>query len=86
MICPYRGAESDKDYKCGENDVTDTFRTLCERKNRCRVKVNSALFRDPCPEKHSYLTLIYSCGKYLMYTCLNNNTSDNSVAAKNFHF
>lgn len=64
MFCPYKGAESDKDYNCGERDVTDTFKMLCERKNRCRVKVHSALFRDPCPEKpkkHLYLMLIYTC-------------------------
>lgn len=67
VICPYRGAEDDKDYNCGESDVTDTFKTLCAKKNRCRVKVNSALFRDPRPQKHLYLTLIYSCGKYLIF-------------------
>jgi len=77
VICPYYGDESDKNYNCGENDVTDTFKTLCERKNRCRVKVNSALFRDPCPEKHLYLTLIYSCGKYLIQIYLNGSKSDN---------
>lgn len=86
VICPYRGAESDKKYKCGENDVTDKFKALCERKNRCRVKVDSVLFGDPCPEKHLYVTLIYSCGKYLRYTCLNGNTNDNSDTAKKFQF
>ena len=72
ISCPYHGAESDEDFNCGEKDVTDIFKSLCERRNRCRVKVNSALFRDPCPElKHLYLTLIYSCGKYLIYVYLN---------------
>ena len=64
VICPYRGAEYDKNYNCGEADVTDTLKTLCEKRNKCRVKVNSALFGDPCPDKHLYLNLVYSCGKY----------------------
>ena len=73
MFCPYSGAESDQDYYCGENNVADTFKTLCERRNRCKVKVNSALFGDPCPEKpkkHLYLTLIFKCGKCLIYIYL----------------
>ena len=78
MFCPYRGAESDEDYYCGENNVDDTFKTLCERRNRCKVKVNSALFGDPCPEKpkkHLYLTLIFKCGKCLIYVYLNGSNA-----------
>ncbi|XP_078372358.1 uncharacterized protein LOC144656021 isoform X1 [Oculina patagonica] len=61
VICPYNGAENDKNYNCGEADVTDTLKTLCEKRNKCRVKVNSALFGDPCLDKHLYLNLVYSC-------------------------
>lgn len=85
MFCPYKGAESDKDYNCGESNVTDTFKMLCERKNRCRVKVHSALFRDPCPEipkKHLYVILIYTCGKCLIYIYLNGSESYNSADVK----
>lgn len=64
VICPYHGAQNDKNYNCGEADVTDIFKTLCARKNRCRVKVNNAIFGDPCPQKHLYLNLVYACGKY----------------------
>ena len=70
VICPYRGAEKDKNYNCGESDVTDTLKKFCEREIKCRVKVNSALFGDPCPDKHLYLNLVYSCGKYLIYICI----------------
>ena len=85
VICPYSGAESDKDYNCGENDVTDRFKTFCESKKKCRVKVNSALFGDPCPEKpkkHLYLLVIYKCGKCSIYICLNGSKRDNSTDVK----
>lgn len=61
VICPYEGAEQDHDYNCGEIDVTNLFKTLCEKRTRCKVKVNSALFGDPCPDKHLYLNLVYAC-------------------------
>ena len=64
VICPYRGADKDQNYNCGESDVTAIFQTMCEKKSRCKVKVNSALFGDPCPDKHLYLNLVYACGKY----------------------
>ena len=89
MFCPYSGAESDEDYYCGENNVADKFKTLCERRNRCKVKVNSALFGDPCPEKpkkHLYLTLIFKCGKCLVYVYLNGSKSDNSADVKHSSF
>ena len=66
VICPYKGAEQDHDYNCGETDVTNLFNTMCEKRARCKVKVNSALFGDPCPDKHLYLNLVYACGKYAL--------------------
>ena len=89
QFCPYNGSESDKDYSCGESNVADAFKTLCERRNRCRVKVNSALFRDPCPEKpkkHLYLILIYTCGECLTYIYLNGSKSYNSADVKHSPF
>ena len=65
VICPYREAENDYNYNCGEVDVTEMFKTMCEKKSRCKIKVNSALFGDPCPGKHLYLNLVYACGEYV---------------------
>lgn len=67
VLCPYNGQNNDKNFKCGETDVTVKFKTLCGRRNKCRVKINAALFGDPCPQKkhkHLYLSLVYTCKLY----------------------
>lgn len=87
MFCFYKGVESDKDYNCGESNVIDIFKMLCERKNRCRVKVYSVLFWDFCLEKlkkYLYFILIYMCGKCLIYIYLNGSESYNLVDVKYF--
>lgn len=66
VICPYPGDKQDYNYNCGEVNVTFLFKTMCQKKSRCKVKVNSALFGDPCPGKHLYLNLVYACGKFAL--------------------
>lgn len=67
VLCPYNGQNNDKKFKCNETNVTVKFKTLCGGRNKCRVKINAALFGDPCPQKkhkHLYLSLVYTCKLY----------------------
>lgn len=61
VICPYQGAKNDQNYNCGETDVTEKLTAMCARKSKCKVKVQSALFGNPCPDRRSYLNLVYAC-------------------------
>ena len=63
VICPYEGDDKDDNYNCGEVDVTYWFKFLCENKTRCKIKVDNEVFKNPCPEQHLYLQLIFSCGR-----------------------
>ena len=64
VLCPYDGHDNDTNYKWGEADFTEKFKALCERRNKCRVKINAGLFGDRFPQKkHLYLTLVYTCGE-----------------------
>ncbi|XP_067050520.1 uncharacterized protein [Acropora muricata] len=61
VICPYEGDDKDDNYNCGEVDFTYWFKLLCENKTRCKIKVDNEVFKNPCPEQHLYLQLVFSC-------------------------
>ena len=64
VLCPYDGHDNDTNYKWGEADFTEKFKALCERRNKCRVKINAGLFGVRFPQKkHLYLNLAYTCGE-----------------------
>lgn len=63
VICPYEGDDKDDNYNCGEVDFTYWFKLLCENKTRCKIKVDNEVFKNPCPEQHLYLQLVFSCGR-----------------------
>ena len=64
VICPYNGDKNDQNYNCGEKDVTEELKGMCAKKSKCKVRVKSVLFGDPCPyTAHPYLNLVYACGK-----------------------
>ncbi|XP_067050328.1 latrophilin Cirl-like isoform X4 [Acropora muricata] len=63
VICPYEGDDKDDNYNCGEVDFTYWFKLLCENKTRCKIKVDNEVFKNPCPEQHLYLQLVFSCVK-----------------------
>lgn len=46
MLCFYDGYDNDMNYKWGDVDVIDEFKVLCERRNKCRVKINVGFFGD----------------------------------------
>lgn len=67
VICPYKKNDTDDNYNCGEVDLTNLFKILCENKTRCKTKADDinklGLFKNPCPEQYGYLKLFFSCGK-----------------------
>ena len=63
QICPYENWDEDSDYYCGESDVTSRLETICDRRTKCRIQVERAVFGDICPGKDLYLQVIYSCGE-----------------------
>lgn len=67
VICPYEGDDKDDYYNCGEVDLTDLFKFLCENKTRCKTKADDinklSLLKNPCPEQYAYLQLLFLCGK-----------------------
>ena len=65
VICPYKEDKNDQNYNCGEKDVTERLKVMCAKKTKCKVRVQSALFGNPCPYTKSYLNLVYACGKYV---------------------
>ncbi|XP_074626450.1 uncharacterized protein LOC141884547 isoform X4 [Acropora palmata] len=64
-VCPYDEDDSDDNFNCGEIDLTNLFKMLCENKTRCKTKADDIykLFENPCSEQHGYFQLVVSCAK-----------------------
>lgn len=64
-----RGEDSicEKDRKSDEAcklvDTTEAVKSLCNKKRRCKMKVSSSTFGDPCAGLNPYLNILYVCGK-----------------------
>jgi len=78
VICPYEGDDKDDNYNCGEVDFTYWFKLLCENKTRCKIKVDNEVFKNPCPEQHLYLQLVFSCEVKKYSTASTESTTTNT--------
>ena len=73
-LCPYQpNIETDeKDdsspaaLKC-EKNVSETVKSLCNKKKKCSLKVDQEHFGNPCKGVYKYLKIIYKCGKPLEF-------------------
>lgn len=55
------------DEACKLVDKTDTVKSLCNNRRRCKMKVSSSIFGDPCAGLNPYLNIMYVCGKSIVW-------------------
>ena len=51
------------DEACKLVDKTEAVKSLCNNRRRCKMKVSSSIFGDPCAGLNPYLNIMYVCGK-----------------------